>query len=100
MTCAAPGQQRLVEQVVDVDAAGGEELRVFLAKNPITQNAASHVRNPQSVRYDEVPPTLDASRPTAERGAPAWAGRGLLALVSEPIGAETVSAERFHCCRA
>ena len=36
------GEQRLVEQVVDVDAAGGEELRVLLAKNSVAQNAASH----------------------------------------------------------
>ena len=32
----------LVEQVVDVDASGGEELRVLLAKDTIAQNAASH----------------------------------------------------------
>ena len=37
------GEQRLVEQVVDVHPAGREELRVFLAKNPVAENAASHV---------------------------------------------------------
>ena len=39
------GQQRLVEQIVDVLAARGEELRVFLAENTISENAAGH-KNP------------------------------------------------------
>ena len=40
------GQQRLVEQIVDVHAAGGEELRVLLAQNPVAEDAASHVEPP------------------------------------------------------
>ena len=55
------GQQRLVEQVVDVHAAGGEELRVFLAKNPVTQNAASHAKPPDD-SIDDLGATLDACR--------------------------------------
>jgi hypothetical protein len=46
------GERRLVEQVVDVHAAGGEELRIFLAQNSVTQDAAGHVKPPVSERSD------------------------------------------------
>jgi hypothetical protein len=36
------GEQRLVKEIVDVLAAGREELRVFLTKNTIPKNAAGH----------------------------------------------------------
>ena len=40
------GQQRLVDEIVDVLASGGQEFRVFLAKNPIAENASSHALTP------------------------------------------------------
>ena len=40
------GEQRLVH-VVDVGAADGEELRIFLAENTIAENAAAHAEPPE-----------------------------------------------------
>ena len=40
------GEQRLIDEIVDVLASGGEELRVFLTKNPVAENASSHALDP------------------------------------------------------
>jgi hypothetical protein len=41
-------QQWFVKKIVDVLAAGGEELRVFFTKNPVTKNASAHQIPPGS----------------------------------------------------
>jgi hypothetical protein len=44
MKCS--GEERFVTHVVDVDAACGEELWIFFAKDPCTENASTHVNFP------------------------------------------------------
>ena len=41
------GQHWLVVEVIDVHPARCQKLWIFLAKNPIAQNAASHVKPPE-----------------------------------------------------